>query len=90
MRNEQTEIINGLVKDINFELILGDYKDLNEMIDHTVSKAKIVAEDAENWAYTEARDVAEDIALRVGRLKSTKKAHKVTDRIKEIITTVKY
>lgn len=88
--NEQTELINHLVTRIKTELILGDFKDLNELVDYIADKAENVAYDASNYAYTEAENIANDIKVRVRRLKNLKKVHHIPNRIETIIDSLKY
>lgn len=86
----QTNLINNLIHSIDVDMIIGDFKNNNDMISHIVNKAKLEAENADNWGYTQAKTIAEDIATRVNRLTNTTKQHKISDRIKEIIKSQKY
>jgi len=88
--NEQTEMINNLVTRIRTELFLADFKDTNEMVEYLSNKAKDVAYDASNYAYTEAENIANDVANRIERLKGLRKAHHIPNRIENIITNIKY
>ena len=88
--NEQTKMLNDLVSRIKTELLLGDFKDHNEMVEYLSDKVKNVAYDADNYGYTEAKSIAEDVAIRIERLKGIKKAHKIEGRIEDIITNIKY
>lgn len=92
MNNEenQTEMINGLISRIKNEMILGDFKDLNELVDYIADKAENVAYDSSNWGYTQAENIANDIKVRVRRLKNLKKAHQIPNRVKDIIESIKY
>jgi len=87
---EQTNYINNLIHSIDVDMILGDFKDNNDMINHITNKVNAEANNAANWGYIDAKIIAEEISLRVGRLANTRKQHKVSDRIKEIITSIKY
>ena len=92
MRNEQeqTELLNHLVSRIKSELILGDFNNYNEMVDFLSDKAKTIAYDADNYGYNEAKSIAEDVALKISRLKRIKKEYHIPSRIQMIIDNLKY
>ena len=88
--NEQTKMLNDLVSRIKTELLLGDFKDHNEMVEYLSNKAKNVAYNADNYGYNEAKNIAEDVAMRIEGLKGIKKVYHIPNRIKDIINEVKY
>jgi hypothetical protein len=90
MKEKETEMMNHLIYNINTTLMLGDFKDANEMLNTITVKVETTANDAANWGYEEVNTIAQHIQMRLARLKGIRKGHLIEKRIKDIITNTNY
>ena len=90
LEQNQTEMINNLIYNIRLALDLGDFKTRREIAEYVETKARLTAEDAENWGYKKAKNMADYIADRVARIRTMQKAHLIERRIQETLETIKF
>ena len=90
LEQKQTEVINNLIYNIRLAMDLGDFKTRREIAEYVETKARLTAEDAENYGYEQAKTVAEKIADRVSKIKNIQKAHLIERRIQETLNSINY
>ena len=89
-QTEQEIMINNLIYNIRLALDLGDFKTRREIAEYVETKARLTAEDAENWGYKKVKNMADYIADRVARIKTMQKAHLIERRIQETLDSINY
>ena len=89
-QQEQETMINDLIFNIRLTLDLGDFKTRREIAEYVETKARLTAEDAENCGYEQAKNMADYIADKVGRIKNIQKAHLIERRIQETLDSINY
>ena len=89
-QQEQELMIRDLIFNIKLTLDLGDFKTRREIAEYVETKARLTAEDAENYGYEQAKSVAQEISDRVGKLKNIQKAHLIERRIQETLDSINY
>ena len=90
MRTREEQTINNLIHTLDMTLAIGDFNSNDEMIGYVVNKIDVTREDLSNYGYKTALCIADNIKVRVRRLKGTRKAHNIPTRIKDILSSQHY